>query len=85
MGNLTQDWEDPGQFPQQGGLPDGKDSSKEEHDGQVVLTTAGQHDDGSGSGRSGYVRPLTPEYRRPVYFHLADTIDGIYPFSVTTK
>ena len=33
MGDVSSDWEDPGRFPPQGGLPAGKDADKEEHDG----------------------------------------------------
>ena len=73
MGNITSDWEDPGRFSPQGGPSAGKDAAEEDRGGHVDLSVTGRGNEGSGAGRGGDVRPPLPEYRRPVYRHLADT------------
>ena len=41
LGNVPQDWEDPGQVPPQVGPPDDEDVANKRHHGQVGLPTSG--------------------------------------------
>ena len=75
LGNITQDWEDPGRVPSQGDLSAGEDASEEVHDGQVALPTFGRVNGSSRSGGGGDVRPPPLEYHRPVYYQLEDNGD----------
>ena len=74
MGDVPLDWEDPGHFLPQGGLPSGKYAAEEGGDGQVDLSSTGRVYEGSGYGGCGDAHPPLLEYRHPVYFHLADTV-----------
>ena len=60
MGDVPSYWEDPGQFSPQGGPSVGKDASKEGHDEQVYLSSAGRGNEFSGIGGGGDVRPPSP-------------------------
>ena len=71
--DVPSDWEDPGRVSPQGGPSAGKGSAKEGHDKQVYLSATGSENEGSGTGGGGDIIPLPPEYRFPVYHHLADT------------
>ena len=75
MGDLTSDWEEPGQFAPQGGPPAVKYEYEEGRNGNEDLSTSGRGNEGSGAGGGGYVCPLTPEYSRPIYHHSADNGD----------
>ena len=69
MGNVPQDWGDPGQVQKQGGPSDAEYAAEEGHEGQVGLPTSVKFNDGSGYGGGGDVSPTPPEYHHPVYFH----------------
>ena len=73
LGGVPLYWEDPGQVPSQGGPLAGKGAAKEVHDKQVELSISGCGNEGSGAIGGGEAHPPTPEYRRPVYRHSADT------------
>ena len=73
MGYVPSDWEDPGRFIPQGGTWAGKDAAEEVCDRQADLSASGHGNEVSSTGEGGDVRPLPPEYRCPLYCHLADT------------
>ena len=50
MGNVPQDWEEPGRVPPKYGPPAGEHAADEGHDRQLGLPTAVLGDDGSGAG-----------------------------------
>ena len=82
MVDVTQDWEYPGQVPQQYDLPAGKYVAKEVHDVHLDLPTTGRGYDGSGVGGGGDVRPPLPEYCCTLYCHSANT--GYMPSGIVT-
>ena len=60
MGYVTLDWDDPGRFPPQVGLPYGKYADKKDRDRHVDLSATGSGNEGSGYGGYGDVSPLPP-------------------------
>ena len=73
LGNDPQDWEDPGWVPPQGGPSAGEDAAEEGHGVKVGLPTAVQGNEGSVVVEGVDVNPPHPDYRLPIYRHLANT------------